>query len=122
MLVTLPFVLMLMDYWPLQRIADWSPPAEHFPVPQRCARQLLIEKLPFLAMSGLSSVVTIIAQQNAMQPLQIMPFSARLENALASYFLYIWKMLWPSGFSVHYPNPFSPLQRVRGEPQVGPRS
>jgi tetratricopeptide (TPR) repeat protein len=114
MLVTLPFVLMLMDYWPLQRIADWSPPAEHFPVPQRCAKQLLIEKLPFLAMSGLSSVVTIIAQQNAMQPLQIMPFSARLENALASYFLYIWKMLWPSGFSVHYPNPFSPLATGSG--------
>jgi hypothetical protein len=109
MLVTLPFVLLLADFWPLQRIADWTPASERLAMPQKSATQLLLEKLPLLAISAVSSAVTVIAQKKSIQPLQVMPFAARLENAVASYFLYLWKTVWPSGFAIHYPSPFDPL-------------
>jgi len=109
MLVTLPFVLLLTDYWPLQRVEGWTPPAEFFPVPQTSVKQLLLDKLPLLALAGISSAITLFAQQKAMQRLQDIPLVARLENAVASYFLYVFKTFWPSGFAVHYPNLFSPF-------------
>lgn len=108
MLVTFPFILLLVDYWPLQRVAGWVPVSEHFPTPQQPVSRLLLEKLPLLAISAASSLATMVAQKGAIQPLQVLPLDARLENAVASYFLYLWKALWPSGFAIHYPNPFDP--------------
>jgi hypothetical protein len=110
MLVTLPFVLLLLDYWPLQRVAGWSEISEHFPVAQVAPSRLLIDKLPLLVLSALSSAVTIVAQRGAIQPAQVLPYTARLENAVASYALYLLKTVWPSGFAVHYPDPFSTTQ------------
>lgn len=110
MLVTLPFVLLLLDYWPLQRVAGWSAISEHFPVTQVAPSRLLIDKLPLLVLSALSSAVTIVAQRGAIQPAQVLPYTARLENAVASYALYLLKTVWPSGFAVHYPDPFSTTQ------------
>jgi protein O-mannosyl-transferase len=122
MMVTLPFVLLLIDYWPLQRISDWQDPPEVFPAEQRSAKSLLIEKLPLLLVSAVSSVVTVMAQKagGAIASLVNIPYHARFENALCSYFLYIWKMLWPSGLAAYYPNPFDPAYGPsRGEGMLG---
>ncbi len=103
MLVTLPFVLLLLDCWPLQRIAGWSKGSEQFPVPQASMWRLVTEKLPLFALSLASCVVTVIAQQKAIQPAELVPYIDRLQNAAASYALYIGKAIWPSGFAVYYP-------------------
>jgi hypothetical protein len=106
MLVTLPFVLLLLDYWPLQRIAGWTDPSERLQIPQASVKRLLVEKLPLLAVSAASSAITVVAQQSAIKPLEAISFGDRLLNALASYALYIWKACWPSGFAVYYPHLF----------------
>jgi protein O-mannosyl-transferase len=69
---------------------------------------VLIEKLPLLALSAASSVITVIAQRSAIKPLEAISFEDRLLNALASYALYIWKACRPSGFAVYYPHLFDP--------------
>ncbi|PYK35476.1 MAG: hypothetical protein DME54_04590, partial [Verrucomicrobia bacterium] len=92
MLVSLPFVLLLLDYWPLRRFAE-----------HRTFR-LLIEKLPFLALSIASSVVTLLVQrEKAMTSLDTIPIFLRLENAVLAYVAYIGKMFSPTGLAVIYP-------------------
>lgn len=109
MVVTLPFILLLLDYWPLQRVAGWTEISPQFPVPQQSVRRLLVEKLPLFVLSGVSCVITIWAQRGTVQPLQLEPFGMRVANAVLSYLIYIWKMLWPAGFAVLYPHPGSSL-------------
>ncbi|HUE37055.1 MAG TPA: hypothetical protein VMO20_06665, partial [Candidatus Acidoferrum sp.] len=79
MIVTLPFVMLLMDFWPLQRFKDsqW--------------KRLLIEKIPFFLLIVADSVVTFIAQQrgNAVTPLARFPLDMRLENVFVSYARYL---------------------------------
>jgi tetratricopeptide (TPR) repeat protein len=96
MLVTLPFVLLLLDYWPLRR---W-PPAVSF-------GHLLVEKLPLLALALASCVVTFLAQRRgeAVAPLEAFPLGARVGNALLAYVGYLGKMLWPTRLAVYYPHP-----------------
>jgi hypothetical protein len=113
MVVTFPFVLLLLDYWPLRR-AD-SPPyglAFEGELPTRenpgvVWGRLLLEKVPFLLLSVASSVVTILAQAEgrAFRSLDIIPFGMRVSNALVSYAHYMYMMLWPQGLSVFYPHP-----------------
>ncbi len=93
MLVSLPLVLLLLDYWPLRRFAE-----------HRTLR-LLIEKLPFLAFSIASSIVTLVAQQraHAMISLGMTPIFVRAQNATLACVAYIGKMFWPSGLAVLYP-------------------
>src|SRR5919106_2873272 len=93
MLVSLPFVLLLLDYWPLGRFAKQG------------TFRLLIEKLPFLAFSIASSVVTLFAQHrvHAIAPLDIAPIFVRAQNATIAYIAYIGKLFWPSGLAVFYP-------------------
>src|SRR6266699_177177 len=92
MLVSLPCVLLLLDYWPLRRFAE-----------HRTFR-LLIEKLPFLALSIASSVVTLLVQrEKAMTSLDTIPIFLRLENAVLAYVAYIGKMFSPTGLAVIYP-------------------
>ena len=93
MIVTLPFVLLLLDVWPLRR-ASWAKPR-------------LLEKLPLLALAAGASVLTFLAQRSsgAVAPLVGMPLALRLENALVSYLVYIGDMLWPAGLAVLYPLP-----------------
>lgn len=93
MLVSLPFVLLLLDYWPLGRFAAGS------------TLRLLIEKLPFLAFSIASSAVTLFAQQqvHAMVPLEMAPILVRTQNATLAYIAYIGKLFRPSGLAVFYP-------------------
>src|SRR5436190_5016819 len=98
MLVTLPFVLLLLDVWPLGRVR-----LEHgqWPVWLKLAQ----EKLPLLVLAFASSLVTFLVQRQAgaVQNLGALTFGARLENALVSYAAYIGKMLWPARLAVFYP-------------------
>lgn len=95
MLVTVPFLLLLLDYWPLRR-----PQFEG-----RATRKLLFEKLPFLLISVASSVITVIAQRSggAMAALNHVSLSDRAGNALVSYFAYLRKMVWPTKLAIIYP-------------------
>jgi tetratricopeptide (TPR) repeat protein len=102
MVVTLPFVLLLVDCWPLQRIEHWLPPSQAFPVPQFPLRRLILEKLPLFALSTASSVVTIVAQHPAMKTMEAIPFGQRIANAIFSYVMYLWKLVWPAHLSVFY--------------------
>jgi len=93
MVVTLPFVLLLLDYWPLGRVQT------------NTARTLAIEKIPFFVLSAAGCVVTLIAQARggAVKSVVEVPLAFRFWNALASYFWYMEKTLWPKGLMVMYP-------------------
>ena len=97
MLVTLPCVLLLLDYWPLGRLQRAS------------VFKLLTEKLPLLAMSIGSSVITVIAQKTggSVYPLEAYPMGQRLANVAVAYVQYIAKMFWPVELAVMYPLPDS---------------
>ena len=92
MLVTLPFVLLLLDYWPLDRINGqfWK---------------RLLEKVPLITLSALSSVITFLVQKGAVGQTDELPVFERLNNAVVSYVLYLWQMLWPVNLAVFYPHP-----------------
>ena len=111
MLVTLPFALLLLDYWPLGRAkikyqhADQA--AKTIDVKKREEKILflVLEKVPLFILSAISSYITIFAQKNAeaMVNLQSFPLFYRLGNAVISYGLYIKKMFWPFDLAVFYP-------------------
>jgi tetratricopeptide (TPR) repeat protein len=111
MLVTLPCVLLLLDYWPLQRIKNWVPVSVSFPVPQAPASRLLLEKLPLLLLSAGSATVTLLVQSagGAVQSVQAFPLGVRVETALSGYALYLLKTVWPFSFGIYYPDPFDPF-------------
>jgi tetratricopeptide (TPR) repeat protein len=105
MAVTLPFVLLLLDYWPLQRIAGWTSESTRLRIPQQSRSRLLLEKLPLFGISAVSCVLTVWAQRTggALRSLQAFTLNTRIENAVQSYVIYILRMLWPFGFSLYYP-------------------
>ena len=98
MLVTLPFVLLVLDYWPLKRVRS-----------QRNLLALVVEKLPLVALSVVSSVVTFAAQRGAVGWTEQLPVLARINNAVVTYAAYMWQMLWPVNLAVFYPHPESRL-------------
>jgi tetratricopeptide (TPR) repeat protein len=143
MLVTLPFVLLLLDYWPLQRFqqipsdqkirnksgekqkgksrqghiggetAKAAAPANSG-YQWALLRPLLREKIPLFAMTVVSSIVTYIVQQKG-GAVQSYPLNIRIENALVSYFSYLGKTIWPSDLALLYPYPKSlPAWQVFG--------
>ena len=111
MLVTLPFVLLLLDYWPLGRVTLAAAPEPHRVVTRSSHRSvwlgLLREKLPLFALAVASSVVTFVVQRHggSVIGLDLAPFGLRAENALVSYVAYIGKMVWPSQLAAFYPYP-----------------
>jgi tetratricopeptide (TPR) repeat protein len=114
MVITLPFVLLLLDFWPLQRLQGWGPAASNprdakggrLEFPSLPASRLLLEKLPLLVFSAGSAVITVIAQRSAaLRSLSQIPLEDRLENALYSYALYVWKAFWPTRLALYYPHP-----------------
>ncbi len=104
MLVTLPFVLLLLDYWPLGRLPAGA--SGRLPDLRRLL-QLALEKIPLLALAIAASVVTFAVQRStgAMSGPEAVPLSLRIPNALDAYVVYLTKSLWPSGLAVFYPLP-----------------
>jgi tetratricopeptide (TPR) repeat protein len=96
MVVTLPFVLLLLDYWPLERFKNngsfW---------------RLVREKVPLFALAFVSCVVTYAVQKagHAFHPATQYPMAVRLANAIVAYVLYLWKALWPAQLAPFYPHP-----------------
>jgi hypothetical protein len=114
MLVTTPFVLLLLDYWPLGRLAaanpkpeiqhSNTPPLRSSPTP---TLQLLWEKLPFILLSAASCWVTLRVQQRygGMEPSGQTALASRVSNAVVSYVRYLGKAVWPTRLAVLYPHP-----------------
>jgi Flp pilus assembly protein TadD len=99
MLVTLPFVMLLLDFWPLQRfVARGAATASTF-------RRLSIEKIPFLVLAVIFCVVTFLVQRKAgaVVALKYFPMPARLANAMVSYAHYLEKTIWPDPLAMLYP-------------------
>jgi len=103
MLVTLPFVLLLLDYWPLGRFAfdKWGSGG------RKTILHLLIEKVPFFGFSAVASVVTFLVERSggSMHTIEAFDLKSRVGNAIVSYVTYIGKMIWPSRLGVLYPHP-----------------
>jgi tetratricopeptide (TPR) repeat protein len=108
MLVTLPFVLLLLDYWPLKRLsADGYRLATDGRKPRAECRSPLWEKLPLLVLSAISCVVTIIAQRagETATSLERLSWGARIANALCAYVVYLRRVFWPVDLAIVYPHP-----------------
>jgi protein O-mannosyl-transferase len=103
MLVTLPFALLLLDYWPLRRMS-FTPSAEDAVSAAVPLGRLIVEKIPLFVLSAASCVVTIWAQGSAIQPLDLLPIDARIGNAAVSYVAYLGQMFYPADLAVIYPS------------------
>ena len=110
MLVTVPFVLLLLDYWPLGRITHLRVPkgldrqptsSSQWPV----IRRLIAEKVPLFVLSALSSAVTLFTQFQSTATMSQLPLSWRLNNAVVTYVIYVWQMFWPVRLAAYYPHP-----------------
>ena len=119
MVITLPFVLLLLDYWPLERIAFRSSPAAvrqdagaETSGERRAATSelwfLVLEKVPLLFLSAASAWITLKAQRAAERTFQELPLGIRIENAVVAYGSYLWKAIWPSRLAF-YPHSVSAL-------------
>ena len=99
MAITLPFLLLLIDFWPLERL------------PQRTIPALVLEKIPLLALSAISALVTFHEQRagGALGSTELLPLAMRVKNAIYSYFVYLDKAVWPSRLAVFYPHPEASL-------------
>lgn len=109
MLVTVPFVLLLLDYWPLRRLpsrflATGKPGSPEF-FAKAAPRWLLLEKLPLLVMSGVSATITIWGHRHLglLVSVDHLPLGLRLVNSLVSYASYLGKAVWPANLAVFYP-------------------
>jgi hypothetical protein len=131
MLVTLPFLLLLLDYWPLSRTpqgelddhpksspqiasTDSVEIAATTPSHRQPWRRLLLEKVPFLAISVLFCVVALLVQHQggAMPSIARFSITTRLLNAILVYGIYLKKTFWPSGLAVYYPHPGDALSQT----------
>ena len=118
MIVTLPFLMLLLDVWPLKRVS--FAPSGFLPrltSSGTVLRNLILEKMPFFMLAVASSLVTISAQKSigAVGSLELYPFWTRLGNALSAYLWYIEKTAWPACLCFFYPHPGMPgLARLLG--------
>jgi tetratricopeptide (TPR) repeat protein len=111
-LVTMPFALLLLDFWPLNRVSSFKFQVSSSPVPgpkpgTKNFWRLALEKIPFLFFSVASMLVTYLAQQQvgAMSSLARIPWSVRVPNAFVSYARYLGKTFWPANLALPYPYP-----------------
>ena len=112
MLVSVPFVLLLLDYWPLRRFDNvaWLKPEVGITGSLNGRPSLLfLEKTPLLILSGVSCLVTIWAQDQATGLLEQLPLTWRLNNALVSCVEYLRQTFWPTRLAVFYPHPNNAL-------------
>lgn len=105
MLVSIPLVLLLLDYWPLQRI-HWNLDMKFYGfVRTKAFRSLLLEKAPFLILAMIAAIITTLSQQQSINSLKDYPLSSRFANAATSYIAYLRKTFWPEALAVFYPFP-----------------
>jgi protein O-mannosyl-transferase len=113
-IVTFPFVLLLWDYWPLGRMGRSSTLLgnQSSPLPARSFSWLVMEKLPLLAISAGSALITMKAQSagRAVYSLADVSLSIRLENAVVAYARYVGKAFWPANLCLLYPHPLGSLK------------
>lgn len=106
MIVTLPFVFLLLDYWPLNRLPQRPENRNRILQPdKRVITNLLVEKIPFLIISFFSCWITITVQHKAIVPVEALPFLPRIANSLISYTEYLAKTVFPYPLAVLYPHP-----------------
>ena len=108
MLVTVPFVLLLLDYWPLKRFpSETSVKHRHGRTVENCAntRRIFIEKIPLLLLSLASCAATLLAQRHFIDPIGNLTLLDRLCNAAVATVVYLRQLVWPFGLSVFYPHP-----------------
>jgi tetratricopeptide (TPR) repeat protein len=104
-LVTVPIILLLLDYWPLERFSGAS------------ATRLLAEKIPLGILSIASAIATLVVQNEGvgLVRLEVLPLAWRITNALAAYLVYIWQMIWPANLALAYHHPGKlPVWQVAG--------
>jgi hypothetical protein len=112
MLVTLPFVLLFLNYWPIGRFAHVCPAEpepkngfarwwSHRSIPTR----LILEKIPLIALSVASSIITLFAQKRAAISVESLPLVWRMNNAFVSYVAYMCQMVCPIRLALVYPHP-----------------
>lgn len=104
--VTLPLVMLFLDFWPLNRFAPFGLEAREPGLPQvqpASFAMLVWEKWPFFLVAAASCVVTYLAQSHAVSSLAWVPFNLRLENSVAAYATYLGKMVWPLHLAIFYP-------------------
>jgi Tfp pilus assembly protein PilF len=114
MLVTLPFILLLLDIWPLGRVSLQTGSADHsgwalWRERRSVVVQLVREKIPLFVLALAFSIVTVIVQRQggAVAALDAFPLGLRVQNALVSYLAYLGSMLWPARLAAFYPYPKS---------------
>jgi tetratricopeptide (TPR) repeat protein len=116
MLVTVPLIMLLLDFWPLGRVTSgrWPVASDKNSVSQlpgapkrseggSTLNHLLFEKLPFVALSLGSGIVTVWAQGTSVVPLDYVPWDSRIENSMVSCAVYLGKLLWPENLAIFYP-------------------
>jgi len=104
MAVTLPFVFLILDYWPLKRFPEVF--TKKIPVhDKRALGQLLVEKIPFLMLSFLSCLATLVVQHRFVSSIETFPLLLRIANSFISYTEYLTKMVFPFPLAVLYPHP-----------------
>ena len=121
MLITLPFVLLMMDYWPLNRLA-FGKDKVHNEITGGCRDTkfniwfLVREKIPLFLLAAGSGIATFVDQKSggALQAMEIYSLSARLTNAMVSYMEYLIKTMWPEGLAVFYSHPGNTLATWKG--------
>jgi len=110
-LVALPFVLLLMDFWPLDRLrhrsGEETPRPSGFHIGRSPVMRAFAEKIPLIVLSVLVGIVTVYAEQKAgaVKSLDAFPLDVRIANAVVSYALYLGKTIWPVNLAIHYPHP-----------------
>ena len=117
MLVTLPFVMLLLDYWPLDRCRPGMPENGNNARKWGIKTRLFLEKTPFFVLAAAASIATYLVQREwgAVNSLDMIPLKLRISNTLVSYIAYIIKMIWPQRLAVFYPYPAAiPMWKVVG--------
>jgi len=110
MLVTLPFVLLLLDYWPLGRFDECTRQSTQTSNDGASPAGLIIEKMPFFILSAAVSAATFLVQQSsvAVMRIEVLPIKVRLTHAVIAYAAYVRKMVWPTDLGIFYPHPGMP--------------